>query len=66
LCNIEFKNSNLPDELTITLLNGQKVFYKSNLRSKEAVELSKSGSGVYLINIRKGEELIVAKIIVNR
>jgi len=66
LFNIEFENSNLPDELTITALNGQKVFYKSNLNNKESIDISKSGSGVYIINIRKGEELIVVKIIVNR
>lgn len=66
LFNIEFENSNLPDELTITSLNGKKVFYKSNLQSKEPIDISKSGSGVYIINIRKGEELIVVKIIVNR
>ena len=66
LFNIEFEESNLPDELIITALNGQRVFYKSNLTRKERIDISKSGSGVYIINIRKGEELIVAKIVVNR
>jgi len=63
--NVEFENKSIPEELIITSLSGQKVYHKTKLNNSEAIDLSKSGSGVYFISIKKGDETIITKIIVH-
>ncbi len=64
--NIVFENNALPDAIAITNMSGQKVYYNAKLNKTESIDISKSGFGVYIISIKKGNQIIKSKIIVNK
>jgi len=64
--NIVFENKALPDEIYITNMSGQKVYYNTKLNRTENIDISKSGSGIYIINIKKGIKVVKVKIVVDK
>ena len=63
---VEFENNSLPDEITITGLNGQKVYHNTKLNKHQIIDLSTFGLGIYFIRINTANETIVAKVIISK
>ncbi len=64
--NIEFENNSLPNEITIISLSGQRIYHSTRIKKRQAIDLSKSGLGIYFISINIDSEIIIAKVVISK
>ncbi len=64
IINIIVENPIKIKELKITNMIGKTVFCKKDMKSKENIDLSKFGKGIFLISLHTDKELIKTKILI--
>ena len=62
LINIEFADNEI-QQIKISDLTGKTIIEKTNIQQNETIDLSSFASGIYIIKIRKNNEIFTTKIV---